>query len=243
MRRRTAPRILAVGVLLLALTGCVRFQADLTLTPDDTVDGNIVVAVLAQDETDESQDAARTAAQQIETTLLGELRAADGVTTSDYAEDDYVGSRIDFDGVALDAFSGQNADALTFTREGDAYIFTGALDFGDESVPADGADDAADDDGNLTVSVTFPGAVGEHNGELSGTTVTWSTTLEERLEMSARGAAAPAGPPLVLIVVLVLAVLVVVAAIVGLVLLLRSRAAKGPAAVEGGPEALPKPEA
>ena len=45
-------KILApLGMLLvLALAGCVRFQADLKVSPDNTLDGDIVVAVITNDE-------------------------------------------------------------------------------------------------------------------------------------------------------------------------------------------------
>jgi len=231
MRRRILPRILAVGVLVLALAGCVRFQADLTLNPENTVDGSIVVAVLVSEDTDEAREQAVAAASQIESELLGSLRDASGVTTSEYDQDDYLGSLITFDDVALDAFSGQGDDSLKIVREGDEYLFTGALDFSGESAPSD---DAEDDD-NLTVVVTFPGEVTEHNGELNGTTVSWTTSLEQRLEMSARGSATPAGPPILLIVGIALAVLLVIAAVVAVLLFLRARAKK--AAVEAPPTA------
>lgn len=224
MRRRILPRILALGVLVLALAGCVRFQADLTLNPENTVDGSIVVAVLVSEDTDEAREQAITAASQIEADLLGSLRDASGVTTSEYAEDEYLGSRIVFDDVALDAFSGQSEDSLKIVRDENAYVFTGALDFSGESMPP--GEETEGDDNNLTVSVTFPGEVTEHNGELTGTTVSWSTAVDQRLEMSARGAATPAGPPILLIVGIGIVVLLVIAAVVGVLLFLRSRAAK-----------------
>lgn len=225
MRRRILPRILAAGVLVLALAGCVRFQADLTLNPENTVDGSIVVAVLVSEDTDEAREQALGAASQIEADLLGSLRDASGVTTKEYEQDDYLGSRIVLDDVSLDAFSGQSEDSLKIVRDGDDYVFTGAIDFSGEAEP----DEEADDD-NLTVTVAFPGAVTEHNGDLEGSTVSWSTAMDQRLEMSARGAATPAGPPILLIVGIALVVLLVVAAIVGVLLFVRSRAKKRAAA-------------
>jgi hypothetical protein len=240
-RRRILPRLLAVGVLVLALAGCVRFQADLTLSPQNTVDGSIVVAVALQDDSEDSRDAALTAAQQIEDELLGSLRDASGVTTREYEEDDYLGSLIELDDVPLEAFSGQGEDSFKIVRDGDEYVFTGALDFSGESVPTENDDEAADD--NLTISITFPGPVSEHNGELTGSTVSWSTTVDQRLDMSARGAATPPGPPVLLIAGIVLAVLLVVAAIVALLLVLRSRKAKAaavaPAATTEAPAVTP----
>lgn len=223
MRRRILPRILAVGVLVLALAGCVRFQADMTLNPDNTVDGSIVVAVVLSDDTDESRTTALTQASDIEAQLLGSLRDAAGVSTSEYEQDGYLGSLITFDDVALDAFSGQRPESLKFERDGGDYVFTGVLDFSAQSIPSEETDD---DGTNLTVSVTFPGDVSEHNGELTGTTVSWSTAIDQRLEMSARGSASPPGPPVLVIALVIVGLLVVAAAVVAVLLFLRSRRAK-----------------
>lgn len=237
-RRRILPRLLAVGVLVLALAGCVRFQADLTLNADNVVDGQIVVAVLDAEKTDESRATALGYVADIESTLLGSLRDAAGVTTTEYDQDDYFGTLIEFDDVPLDAFSGQRPESLTFVRDGDAYVFTGTLDFTAQSIPDD---EAADADGNLRVSVTFPGEVTEQaNGEVSGSTVTWTTSIDQRVEMSARGAANPPGPPILLIVGVVLGLVVLLAAATAVLLVVRSRSAK--AASSSVPPAAP-PEA
>jgi len=230
MRRRILPSILAVGALVLALAGCVRVQADMTLNPDNTVDGSIVVAVVVSDDTPESRATALTQARDIESQLLGALRDAAGVSTSEYEEDGYLGSRITFDDVALDAFSGQKPESFKFARDGDQYVFTGVLDFSAQSLSPD--ENSSDDD--LTVEVTFPGEVAEHNGDLDGTTVSWSTRLDQRLEMTARGAASPPGAPVLILVLVGLGVLVVAAAVVAVLLFLRSRKKK--AAAVAAPE-------
>ena len=95
--------------------------------------------------------------------------------------------------------SGTDPDSLRFERDGDEIVFTGALDFTEQS--SDMNSDS-DDGSDLTVSITFPGTVIDHNGELSGTTVSWSTPLKARVEMSARseaGGAVAAGNLLPLI--------------------------------------------
>jgi len=223
MTRRILPRLLALGVVVLALAGCVRFQADLSINPDNTVDGEIVVAVIA-DDTDESRTTALTHAADIETQLLGSLRDAAGVSTAEFDEDGYVGSRIRLDDVALSAFSGGQPESLRFAREGDSYVFTGVLDFTAQSIPPEDGEEA--DTANLTVRVTFPGEVTEHNGEVSGSTVSWSTSLDERLDMSARGAATPAGSPVLAVVLVGVGVLVLAAiAATAVVLVRRSRRA------------------
>lgn len=226
-RRRILPRLLAAGVLVLALAGCVRFQADIALDVDNVVDGQIIVAVLDTEKTEESRANALGYVADIESSLLGSLRDAPGVTTTQYDQDDYFGTLIDFDDVPLTAFSGQRPESLRFERDGDFYVFTGTLDFTAQSIPSDGESD----DDNLRVSITFPGEIVEQkNGVVSGTTVTWSTAIDQRVEMSARGAANPPGAPVLLIVGIVASVVVLVAAGVAVLLLVRSRRAKAAAA-------------
>ncbi len=216
-------------LLVLALAGCVRFQADLNVSDHDTLDGDIVVAVITNDEPD-SADNARDAAANIETQLLPGLRGADGVTATPYEQDDYVGTRFSLSGTPIDALSGGSEGALTLTREGDEYVFSGRLDFtpGEEPTTGEEVDgDAGDSD--ITVAISFPGDVIEHNGELSGHKVTWATTLEGSVDMEARASAIPSGPPAWLWAVVGLAVLLIAAAIV-IVVVRRRRAPATPPA-------------
>lgn len=205
-----------IGMLLvLALAGCVRFQADLKLNPDDTVNGSIIVAVVTDDD-DKSREAASAGADRIAEALLPGLRGADGVTASVYDQDQYIGTKFDLANTPIEAFSGGGSEgALTLTREGSEFAFSGTLDF----TPGDGQTQIKPDDdtSNITVAVTFPGEVTEHNGELSGTTVTWSGTLESKIDMEARGSAVASGPPAWLWAIAALVVLVVATIIIVMV--------------------------
>jgi hypothetical protein len=219
-------KILAVlGMLLvLALAGCVRFQADLNVSDHDTLDGDIVVAVITNDDPG-SADNARAAAADIEAQLLPTLRGADGVTATPYEQDDYVGTRFALSGTPIDALGGGSDGALTLTREGDEYVFSGRLDFtpGEEPTTGEEVDgDAGDSD--ITVAISFPGEVLEHNGEISGNKVTWATTLEGSVDMEARASAIPNGPPAWLWAVVAGAALLLALAVV-LVVIRRRRAA------------------
>jgi len=217
----------AFGMLLvLALAGCVRFQADLRLNPDDTVSGSIIVAVVT-DEDDQSREEAGAAADRIAEALLPQLRGADGVKASDYEQDQYIGTKFDMSNTPIDAFSGGGSEgALTLTREGSEFAFSGTLDF----TPDDGETqiDPDDDTSNINVSVTFPGAVSEHNGELAGTTVTWSGTLESKIDMEARGSAVSTGPPAWLWIVAGGATLLIILVIVFVAVRSRRTAASPP---------------
>jgi hypothetical protein len=218
--RRILPRILAIGVLVLALAGCVRFQADLRLNPANTVSGNIVVAVVLSDETDETREGTLESVEQIATGLLGDLAASPGVTTAEYEEDGYLGQRLTFERVPLTAFSGTEDGALHFERVGDEYVFSGAIDFtGDTG----GGTEQAEDDGNLTVKLNFPGTITETDGTVEGTTVSWSTPIDQRLEMNARGGANPPGPPIGLIIGGIAGLLIVIVIVAGILVLLSRR--------------------
>jgi hypothetical protein len=212
-----------ISVLLLA--GCVRFQADLSLNPDDTVNGDIVLAVVLGDDAG-ARENAQAAVASIETQVLPGVAGATGVTRSDYEQDGYLGTRISFDGTPLATFDTAGSDgSLALTREGDEFVFAGVLDF----TPDDGEDasEADADTSNITVAITFPGEVTEHNGALSGRTVSWEASPQARVEMSARGSAIAAGPPAwVPVVALVGGAVVVAALAVFVVLRTRAKAAQ-----------------
>ena len=210
----------ALGMLLvLALAGCVRFQADLSVDDQNRLDGDIVVAVITDDQPG-SADNARDNADKIEAQLLPELRGADGVTAEPYEQDDYVGTRFTLDDTPIEALNGGGSEgALTLTRTGDTFDFSGTLDFtpGEEEQESDGDPK----DSNITVAISFPGEVLDHNGELNGTQVTWTTTLEGSVDMHATASAIPSGPPVALIVIIALLALGVIAVVV--VLIVRRR--------------------
>ena len=223
---RSRKILAALGMLLvLALAGCVRFQADLRVSPEDTLDGDIVVAVITNDEPD-SADNARDAADDIEARLLPALRGADGVTATPYEQDDYVGTRFSLAGTPIDALNGGGSEgALTLTRAGDEYDFTGTLDFTPDSEPTPGEEvDGDPGDADISVSIAFPGEVLEHNGEVQGTSVTWTTTLEGSVDMHARASAVPSGPPAWLWAIAAGAALLIALAVIVVVIRLRRRA-------------------
>jgi hypothetical protein len=222
---RSRKILAALGMLLvLALAGCVRFQADLTVSPDDTLDGDIVVAVITDDSAG-SADKAQDAAADIEAQLLPALRGSDGVTAEPYEQDDYVGTRFTLADAPLESLNGgESSDALTLTRTGDEFEFSGHVDFTpDQETQAEVDGDAGDAD--ISVSMSFPGEVTDHNGQLEGTRVTWTTSLEGSLDMRATASAVPAPPSPALIALIVGAVVAGIALIVVvIVLILRRRA-------------------
>ncbi len=227
-KSRIAGAIIAAAAIVL-LSGCVNFQAHLTVMPDNTLHGDIVVASVVGDGPNAKAEA-DDRAKAIEQNLLPDLAGADGVTRNAYDEDGYVGSRFSLNGTPLSAINSEGAEgSLQLARDGDDFEFTGKLDFTPDSddVPEDA------DTSNIQISITFPGTVTEHNGTLNGTTVTWNTSYEGSLDMHAEASAEPADPPVWMWVLIGLGILAIAAVIVTAVVMSNRRTAD--AAPDGGP--------
>ncbi|WP_296668037.1 hypothetical protein, partial [Demequina sp.] len=180
----------ALGVaalaLVLLLSGCMKFDARLTLGPDNTVDGSYVFAVR------EGSGAAlgvsdREAAEQ----LYAESGLSDGLQASrqhGWSGDGFVGTEVTFRNQPLEDFA-PTSERFGVTREGDEYLVKGRV----SAITAENAD--ALEDAELTVSVTFPGPIARTNGEVDGTTVTWNLVGGPE-QLYARGSAVRATSPL-----------------------------------------------
>jgi hypothetical protein len=228
---RSRKVLVALGMLLvLALAGCVRFQADLSVDDRNLLDGDIVVAVITNDEAD-SADKAQDAVADIEASLLPELRGANGVTAEPYEQDDYVGTRFTLADTPMEALNGGDADgAITLTRSGNEFEFSGTLDFTPDTEPGTGdAVEGDPEDSGISVAISFPGEVTDHNGQLEGTKVTWTTTLEGSVDMHATASAVPSGPSAGAVAAIVIGIVVAVLLIVLLVLFLLRRRQRGAA--------------
>lgn len=223
---RAHARVLAAGAaLVLLLSGCMRLDADLELQPDDTVDGSMVIAYSRALIEASGSDPEELTGQMREE-MLGE-DAPEITDVEPYEDDEYVGSRMVFEGSALDAFIAE--DAMSITRDGDEFVVDGELDL--TEVTTEQLQGFPEPD--VSISITFPGAVAEHDGDLSGTTVTWVGVPGEVTSVQARGDAEPgplggvgdavAGLATWVLVVIGVGLLLVVGLVVGLVLLARSR--------------------
>lgn len=190
-KTRIAGALIATAALLL-LSGCVRFQADLTVTLENTLNGDIVVASVVGDGAT-AKDEAKDRAADIESKFLPNLSGAEGVTRSDYDSDGYAGSKFSLSNTPLEAINSDSENgSLSLTRDGETFVFDGTINFtpdSDEAPPKDA------DESNIEVAISFPGEVTDHNGVLDGTRVTWNTSYEGSLDMHAVASAEPVGPP------------------------------------------------
>jgi hypothetical protein len=184
--------IAAAAVAAFALAGCMKIQTDLTLNPDNT--GSMSMIMATSDEFAKSMDMdPQEFWDQMATSM--ESDAPEGATQEPYAEDGYTGVKYTVDNVPIETLSDPD---MTVERVGDEFVFTGTMDLtGDTGTESTGTDDpmtkAIMDSFVAQVSVTFPGKVSEYDGELNGTTVTWTPTYGEVTEMNARGSAITGG--------------------------------------------------
>lgn len=161
---------------------------DVDLTLDgDTVDGSMIVAV---------EKSFLEMAQIGPEDFLEELGAdediPEGATVEPWEDDEYIGQQAVFTGIDLSEFDDPEFITIDYDADSGTYEVNGAMDMTDMGTEdADLADlpsgmaDAMMDAFDMSVSITFPGEVTEHNGELSGNTVTWTPVVGEVNEIRA----------------------------------------------------------
>ena len=207
-----ARRIAVVAVALLALvalSGCTRVNAGLAVQPDDTVNGDIVIA---------TPDGAP-GGDGPQLTIPPEL--AEEVEISPYDEEGYIGSTVRFSGLTFDQVSRLSAIGgvaggraeLQMRRVGGRIAVQGRADL--TTVAVDRSD--------FQLKISFPGEVAETNGEAEGGTVSWQFTPGEVGQISASVASADPNAPSTLGWTLFLGLLVAVAGGAAVLLARRNR--------------------
>jgi hypothetical protein len=169
-----AARTAAAVVLALALSGCIKMDIDLTLD-GDKADGSVIVGVnrALLDMSGESVE-----------DLLADMGVDEGIpegaTVRPYEDDVYVGQEYVLSGVDIAEFTDEGELSITHDAEAGTYDVSGAMDMTDI-----GPETAELGEFDISVSITFPGEVTDHNGTLDGRTVTWTPVLGETNEMQA----------------------------------------------------------
>ncbi|HIZ37912.1 MAG TPA: hypothetical protein H9815_19210 [Candidatus Ruania gallistercoris] len=210
-------RLLLALIAMLALAGCVRVSGDVSISEEDTISGEVTVAIdrqwlIAQGEDPDALIAG------IEDDLAN--APEEGVTGDSYDDGDHVGITLTLTQTPLERVSSATEGLLEISHDGGEYVVVG--DF--SSLTGSSSEDAAP--WQIDLAITFPNGVTEHDGELSGSTVTWHLA-EGSESMQARGPAPGGGIGVVWIVVIV----VLVAALATLVWwLLRRRSGGAPVA-------------
>lgn len=185
--------------VVVALAGCLRFDANLALSPDDTVTGRFIVAIKAGTGTSYgTTDRAMAESIWAEYPVAKALGAAN---VSDYHGDGYVGISVRFSNEPLATFA-PTATAWGVTRVGDEFVVSGisnATATHDAVSGTTGAftgDLSQLSDAELKVAITFPGPIASANGTIEGKTVTWNLS-DGPATLEARGSAVATEDPAV----------------------------------------------
>ncbi len=151
LRRRHAVLLLVLLILIPLATGCVRVRASMTISPDDRVSGRITAASKPRNSDDKGPQFNG-----------GGLPFSEKVAISDYSDNGYVGSQADFSDLTfaeLPQLANMNHDAagvdISLRRAGDSVILEGRADL----------TSLTDPDADVSLSVSFPGAVTSTNGD------------------------------------------------------------------------------
>ena len=184
---------LAVGAafIVVALSGCLRFDANLAVSPDNTVTGTFIVAV--KDGTGTQYGTSdRAMSEDIWADYPAAAALADA-KVADFHGDGYTGISVKFADAPLATFA-PTATAWGVTRVGDEFVVSGPSN-ATTSPTAENSDTGAFtgdlsqlSDARLTVAISFPGPVASANGSIQGKAVTWNLT-DGPATLDARGSA------------------------------------------------------
>lgn len=156
---------LLAALALLLLAGCVRVDGDLTISTQDTVSGEITVALERSAVIAEGEDP-----DALIDDIQEDLAAApeEGVTGEAYDDGDFLGVTLTLTSTPLDRIASATSGTLRISHDGGQYEVTG-----DFSELSDSGQSGSDVPWQVDLSITFPHGVSDHDGELSGSTVTW----------------------------------------------------------------------
>jgi hypothetical protein len=231
-RMQATARFVAVGIVAVLLTGCIKLNVDFTVSSDNTVSGTMVFAFSKQ-----LLQLTGRSAQDLIGSSAPIPSSVPGMSAKPYDDGEFAGEEYTFDAVPLTQFNSDDPTSISIVRSGDTFTVSGVLDLS-SATGASGATgtipglDQALAGADIRISVTFPGAVTDSNGVVDGSTVTWNPKIGQRVELRATAGAIGSGSSstssIVLIGLIALGVIVVVA----LVMRGRRKAGSGGEAVE-----------
>ncbi len=234
-----ARSLLLVGVLLLALTGCMKVDADLKVNRNETVSGTMLMAIDKKIATEygQSPDQFR---EQIEKSIKD--GAHEGVECKSYDDGTYIGSQCTLKEVKFSDMGGSDS-GLTFEKDGDEFIVSGGT--GGAGIQISAAEEYTKNKPQVDFKITMPGKITDHDdaAKVDGRTATY--TDASKMTSIRLVSKADRGFPVWLIVLLVLLLLGGGGAVAFFVLKGRKGGGLGvpqwggqqfPAAGQGGPQ-------
>lgn len=221
---KTLARTAALTILaVVALSGCIRYDVDMKLAPDGTASGVVIFAI----ESGSFEDMGVSSDEEALEQTFGESPFDERFVEADYVDGDWVGKSYTFDSIPVDELVGLE-ELFAVTKVGDEFVLDGPDAPMSEDERAEVPPGA-----ESKVSVTFPGKVTEHNGELSGNTVTWDLfAMSEPLHAKggATGSGSGGGSSSSMLLIGGVVLLVLIGAAIAFVLLRRKGASGTPTA-------------
>jgi len=182
-------RAALAGVVVLGLAGCLKADADLAVSSDNTVDGTLIVAV---DEsllaiTGQSEEEFLDQFLQGAGPLGQEAPESGSVEQERYSEEGKLGARYRLSDIPLAEFNeGDGDESVRIVRDGDKFRVSGVLDLSNPAdltgTPLGEQAQALLRDAEIRVKLTFPGDVESATGAVDGNSVTWAPKFGERVE-------------------------------------------------------------
>ena len=135
--RRAGRLLLLAVVAFVALTGCIKVDADLQVTEAGTVNGTEIFGFDKQLLTLTGQSVATIQSGLESAVNRADLPAGATIDVQNYEDDTFVGVKVDVKGLPIDqigqlaglAANAGNASTFNLVREGDTYRFTASLDY------------------------------------------------------------------------------------------------------------------
>lgn len=183
-------RLIAILIFTsIFLTGCVKMDLALEINSDKTVSGTFIYAI-----SDSLSELGTSSEDSDPTTELFDTTAK-GVTTVEYQQDGYTGTKIVLDRVPIEAFDKQGGESGGFQiiRDDNKITLKGELDLSSaETGVSDGSEWGAAlakslfASADIDVSVRFPVKVLSTTGTISddGRTVSWKPQLGEKVDLT-----------------------------------------------------------
>lgn len=213
-------KVVISTLLVFLLSGCVKLNVDLQVSPNDMVSGNAILAL--------SDALAGLADSESEVFGEGVFSEGNGIRQVPYSEGGFTGTQIFFQSVPIEIFSQNNAedDFIRIVRDGDNLITSGNFNLGDDDSTQDETNFLGEDfleeilsSTDISVSITYPGEILETNGTISGNTITWKPEFGSENEISAT-VKSPKPSPFFQYLIIGIVVLILISA---LVVILRKR--------------------
>lgn len=166
--------------------GCMKFDMELTVSENDTVEGSMIVAF------SNSALGLMGGGNPLDDADLGQDE--EGVTTTPYKDSEYTGTKVTFEPKKFSEFStGATGEELSFKRTGDIVTVSGAIDLNNGEIDTAQLEEYKSnpltsylfENLDISVKITLPGKVTSKTGTVSGNTVTFKGDLGEKIVIDA----------------------------------------------------------